>query len=238
MSRVSAVCAAALFAFATAASAQTPPAQAEPVIVAQGEAILTVPPDRAFVSIAAEGRAQKTADAQQIAAQAMTSVQSALKRLGLPADAIKTTGYIVQPEYDYNQGRQSFRDYLARNTIEVRVDDISKLADVIDTTGASGAASMSSLRFDVKNRDAVERDALKKAVQDATERAQAIAAGAGKSVGNIVRIQEQRVSGPSAVRYDIAGGGGGRGGLAQVSTPVTPGEIELRAIVMLTVAIR
>jgi len=237
MSRLSVLCAAGLLAIGTTASAQTPPQQ-ESVIVAQGEAVLTVAPDRAFVSIAAEGRAQKTADAQQISAQAMTSVQNALKRLGLPADAIKTTGYIVQPEYDYNQGRQTFRDYLARNTIEVRVDDISKLADVIDASGSSGAASMSSLRFDVKNRSAVELDALKKAVQDATQRAQAIAAGAGKTVGNIVRIQEQRVSGPSAVRYDMAGGGGGRGGLAAVSTPVTPGEIELRAIVMLTVAIK
>jgi len=238
MFRVSALCATTVFLIGTTAAAQTPAPPAESVIVAQGEASLTVPPDRAYVQIAAEGRAQKTADAQQTAAQAMMSVQNALKRAGLASDAIRTTGYILQPEYDYNQGRQSFRDYLARNTIEVRVDDISKLADVIDASGASGAASMSGLRFDLKNRSTVERDALSRAVKDATERAQAIAAGAGKAVGNIVRIQEQRVSSASPMRYDMMGAGGGRAGQAQISTPVTPGEIEVRAIVMLTVAIK
>ena len=35
-------------------------------------------------------------------------------------------GYVVQPEFDYANGRQTFRNYLARNTVEVRLDDIEQ----------------------------------------------------------------------------------------------------------------
>ena len=206
-----------------------------PVIVAQGEALLMLQPDRAYVTFAAEGRAVKSPDAQRQAAAAMTSLQAALKTLGLAGDVIRTTSYTVQPQYDFANNRQTFREYLARNVIEVRVDDLAKLADVIDAGGTSGATSVSGLRFDLKNRSTAELDALRRAVRDATARATAIAEGAGKSIGPIVRLQEQRSSSASPVFQMQAGaGGGGRGG----GTPIEPGEIQVRATVTLTVAIK
>ena len=209
-----------------------------PIIVTQGDATVTVAPDRAYVQISAEGRAQKAADAQRIAATAMTSLQTALKTTGLPADAIKTTGYSLTPENDYANGRQTFRDFLARNQLEVRVDDLSKLSAIIDASGASGAASVSGLRFDVKARDSVEQVALKQAVADAMTRAASIAAGANRSVGEIIRIQEQRIT-PNArqayMSFDSFSAGRGGGG---TPTPVEPGEIDVRAQVTLTVAIK
>jgi uncharacterized protein len=207
------------------------------VIVTQGEATLTVPPDRAFVQMSAEGRAQKAADAQRLASDAMTSLQSALKSAGVAADAIRTIGYTLAPENDYVNGRQQFRGFLARNQIEVRVDDLGKLSSIIDATGTSGAASVSGLRFDVKNRSTVEQTALKQAVADAMSRATVIAAGANKTIGGIVRIQEQRISQPGPVRYAMDSFSGGRGG-GGGPTPVEPGEVEIRAQVTLTVAIK
>ena len=63
-----------------------------------------------------------------------------------------------------------------------------------------------------------------------------IAAGANRSVGGIVRIQEQRLSQPSPIRFQMVGGAGsGRGG---GSTPVEPGQIDIRAQVTLTVSIK
>src|SRR5262249_705992 len=162
------------------------------VIVTTGEAIIPVPADRAVVQIAAEGRAQKAGEAQRLAADAMTSLLSALKNVGVPSDAIKTTGYTLNPENDYVNGRASFRDYLARNQIQVQVDDLTRLSAIIDASGASGASVVTGLRFDVKNRAAVEQTALKQAVADAMTRANSIAAGANRTVGPIVRIQEQR----------------------------------------------
>jgi hypothetical protein len=207
------------------------------VIVAQGDTILMLPADRAYVQMVAERRASKIAEAQRQSATAMTTLQAALKGAGVPQDAIRTTSYTVQPLYDRDG---SLREYVARNVIEVRVDDLGRLADVIDASGVSGAASVSSLRFDLKNRGAAELDALRRAVKDANDRAKAMADGAGRALGDIVRLEEQRSSTASPVfrtGADAAGGRGGGGG-GGVSTPIEPGEIQVRAHVALTIAIK
>ena len=109
-------------------------------------------PDQAWVQIAAETRAQTPAEAQRLAAEAMTSVQAALKKAGIAADAMKTTGYSLQPDIDWSGGRSRVRGYIARNQIEVRVDALDQFGAVIDAAGSSGATSMAGLRFDLKDR--------------------------------------------------------------------------------------
>src|SRR5207344_2616783 len=80
---------------ASPAFAQDPPSP--PVIVTHGEATIKRAPDQAWVAIAAETRATGAAEAQRTAAEAMKAVQAALAKTGLPADAIRTTGYSLQP---------------------------------------------------------------------------------------------------------------------------------------------
>ena len=222
---------------AASAGAQTAPAsQDQPVIIAQGEAIVRQAPDVAWVQIAVEARGAKPEEARQRAADAMTAVLATLKPI-LPAPNLRTSGLAVTPEMDYTTSGTRLKGYLARNQVEARVDNLELLSKVMDAAVASGATSITGLRFDVKARAQHERDALRSAVQDATERAQAIAAGAGRALGPIVRIQEQRVS-SAPYRVAMGGaGGGGRGGLAQ-ETPITPGEIEIRAVVVLTASIK
>ena len=211
-----------------------PPAPQPPVIVTRGEATVKRAPDQAWVSIAAETRAQTPAEAQRLAAEAMTSVQEALKRAGVTADAIRTTGFSLQPDMDYQSGRARVRGYIARNQIEVRVDALDRLGAVLDAAAGSGATSLAGLRFDLKARRTVEQEALKLAVEDALARAKAIASGAGATLGPIVRIDEQSDR-PMPVPYMAMRE------VAQASappTPVNPGEIEIQARVTLTVSVR
>ena len=210
-----------------------PPAQQPPVIVTRGEASLKRAPDQAFVSIAAEARAASPAEAQRNAADSMKAVQAAIAKAGIGNDAVRTTGYSMQPDMEYSNGRARVRGYIVRNQLEVRVDDLQKLAGVIDAAGQSGATSMAGLRFDLKDRASVEREALRLAVQDAMARARAIASGANSQIGAIVRIDEQggyeppQIQTMAALRMEKA-----------ADTPVSPGELEVRAQVSLTVAIR
>src|SRR5688572_30036345 len=87
------------------ASAQTTPAPEPPGIVTQGVATLKRPPDRAWVSVTVESRQAKAADARREAATQMTTVQAAIKAVGIPADAIKTTNYSLQPQIEWDGGR-------------------------------------------------------------------------------------------------------------------------------------
>ena len=218
------------------AFAQQPPPPPQPVIVTSGEGVVKKAPDRAFVTIAAESRARTAAEAQRLNTDAMAAVLDKIKAAGIPAEAIQTTGYNLQPEFDYANGRQTLREYLARNQVQVRVDTLSKTGDVIAAAVATGATNVSNIQFDLKDRDAIEREALRAAVSDARRRAEAAAAGAGVQLGGIVRIDEQRET-PMPVRPMVMARVAG-GGVAPSAVPVEAGEIEVRAHVTLTTAIR
>jgi len=207
-----------------------------PVIVTMGEADVQRAPDRAWVTIAAESRARTPEEAQRANATAMTAVTAKVRAAGVPSDAIQTVGYNLQPEFDFANGRQSLRDYLARNEIQVRVDALDRVGEVIGAAVASGATNVSGIRFDLKDRDAVEREALSHAVADALARAQAAAAGAHVSIDRILRIEEQRefaVPQPRPIAMMARQS-------ADVGTPVPveAGQIDIRARVVLTVGIK
>src|SRR3954470_4690162 len=163
-----------------------------PVIVTSGEGIVKRAPDRAWVAIAAESRARTAAEAQRLNTDAMTAVLDKIKSLGVPADAIQTTAYTLQPDYEYQNGRQNIRGYVARNQVDVRVDALPKLGDIMASAVGTGATNVSGVRFDLKDREAAESEALRIAVRDARRRADAAAAGAGVEIAGVVRIDDQR----------------------------------------------
>jgi uncharacterized protein YggE len=214
---------------------QPPDADGPPVVVTSGEAVVKRAPDRAWVTVAAESRAKTPQQAQQQNAAVMSNVMEKLKGAGITGEAIRTTAIDLQPEFDYRDGKQTLREYVARNSLEVRVDELPKLGEVIDMAVASGAARIGGVRFDLRDRDEAEREALRLAVADARQRATAAAAGAGMQVDRIVRIEEHReTSGPPrpvvmAMRAEMA---------QAEPTPVAPGELEIRATVRLTAAIK
>jgi uncharacterized protein YggE len=218
------------------AQAPSPPpvTPIQPTVVTQGQAIVTARPDRAFVTIAAESRSRNSAEAQKLNAAAMTTVLQQIEKAGVPKDAVRTTGYELHPEFDYQNGRQTFRSYLARNTVEVRLDDIDRVGVVIDAAVTGGATTIAGIRFDVRNRPALERDALRQAVADARARAEAAAAGAGATIDRIVRIEESGAPEMPRPLMRMASQAVER----DAATPVEPATIEIQARVTLTASLR
>jgi uncharacterized protein YggE len=204
-----------------------------PTIVTSGEAIVRRVPDVAYVTVAVESRAKTPREAQRANADAMNGVQRQLATAGIPKDAMRTLGLGLQQEFDNNNGRRVARDFLARNTLEVRIDDVSRAGEIADAVVQGGATALDGIRFDVKDRAAVEREALRLAVADARARADAAAAGAGRSVDRILKIEDQRAdSGPPRPMPMM------RMAEASVTTAVEPGLIDVRAHVTLTVSMK
>lgn len=218
------------------------PASGPPVIVAHGDSLLKAAPDQAWATVRVETRDTRAPEARRLSAVAMTTVMTALAASGLPADAIRTTGFSLNPDYEYINGRQRMRGFLVSNQVQLRIDDITKVADVLDSVGAlalpaSSNLTIANLRFDLKDRSSLERDALRLAVEDAMANAKAMAAGAGAILGRIARIDQVGRSQPIDAMQPMMAMAS-RDGTAEVSTPISPSEIEIRAAVMLTVEIR
>ena len=206
-----------------------------PVVVTTGTGEIRVAPDRATVTLTSEARAKTAKDAQQQEAQSTTAVRKLLADMKIPNDSVRTTSYDLQQEFDYTQGKQVPRGYVARHALEVRVDDLAQLGDLISKAVDAGSAAVSGIQFDVKARDELERQALKKAVEDARARADAAASGASTSVASVIKIEEQRQFEPPRprmfARAEIAAA-------APVATPVAEGEIEIKSTVTLTAALK
>lgn len=218
----------------TLAGAQPGPDTRE-LIVTKAEAVVKHAPDQAFVTVTAENRAKAPGEAQKATAIAMTAVHEELKKAGFAADTIRTLQYDLQPEFDYANGRQTIRGYVARNSIEVRVEPVARAGEVIDLAVKAGATSVSSLRFDIKDRDALEREALAKAVGDGRARADAAAKGAGRSIDRIVRIEDQTFSEPPPPRPFMVGM---RAEAAAPPPPVQAGDVEIRVSVTITALLK
>ena len=224
-------------AVASVAAAQQPPAApAEPVVIASGQGVVLAVPDRAWITISAESRAPSPREAQRLNAEAMRPVQDKLRAAGIPAEAVRTIAYDVQYEWDFVNNKRVGRGYVARNTIEVRVDAIDRVGEYLEIAAGSGATALGGIRFDLKEQSKLEREALRLAVLDARAKADAAAAGAGRNVDRILRVEEQGVDvPPMPVRMmrQVA-----QAGVADVQPPISAGQMEIRARATVTVVLK
>ena len=221
---------------AAPAFAQQPPTPTEPVVITRGEGLVTAVPDRAWITVGAESRANTAREAQSRNVEAMSPVMAKLKSAGVPAEAIRTVSYDVQYEWDFVNGKRVGRGYVARNTIEVRIDNVERVGEFLEIAVGSGATSLGGIRFDLKDQAKLEREALRLAVADARAKAEAAAAGAGRVVASIVRVEEGGIEGgpipmPRMVRELAAG-------QASAAPPISAGQTEIRARVTLTAVIK
>jgi len=208
------------------------------LVVVDGDATVRRAPDRAFLTVAVESRDKDPREAQKQAASAMAAVQKKLAVGGLPADAVRTLSYDLTLEADYVNGRRVPRGYVARNSIEVRLDEVTKTGETIDQVIGAGATDVTSVRFDLKDRAEIEREALRLAVADAKSRAEAAAAGAGLAVDEIRRIEQSGGAyEPRPIMMRDMAVAASAGAPPPPETPINAGEIEVRAQVRLTASL-
>lgn len=218
--------------------AQQPAAarQVEPTVAASGEGIVEAVPDRAWITIGAESRASSPRDAQRRNTEAMAPVLDKLKAAGVPAEAIRTIAYDLQYEWDYVNNRRVGRGYVARNTVEIRIDNIDRVAEYLEIAAVTGATSLGGIRFDMKDRAKLEREALRLAVADARAKAEAMVSGAGRTIDRIIRIDEQGIVAPPTpvlMRREAA-----QTADASFAPPISAGQMEIRANVTVTAVIK
>jgi uncharacterized protein YggE len=225
-----------LLTLTSAAGAQQPTAPVEPVVVTSGQGIVFAVPDRAWITISAESRAPSPKEAQRVNAEAMRPVQDKLRAAGIPVEAIRTLAYDVQYEWDFVNGKRVGRGYVARNTIEVRVDALDRVGEMLEIAAGAGATALGGIRFDLKEQAKLEREALRLAVLDARAKADAAAAGAGRSIDRILKVEEQGVEvPPMPVRMMRQTA---QAAAVDSTPPIAAGQMEIRARATVTVALK
>lgn len=182
-----------------ASAAEDRPLSARPVPMLRvaGTGEQTAAPDLAIVSfgVVREDRTARAAlDKNNLA---MAAVIEAMKKEGIEARDIQTSGLSISPLYDSRpaSGRNPAEGpriigYSVANNLTLRVRDLGRLGTILDTAVTLGVNSGGDIRFANQDMTAILVDARKAAVRDAAARAATLAEVAGITLGQILEINE------------------------------------------------
>ncbi|MGA1802541.1 SIMPL domain-containing protein [Rhizobium sp. HT1-10] len=181
----------------TAARAEEPPRQ--PRISVSGEGQAAVAPDMAVVTLSVVKQSKTAQDALDQDNKAMGAVLATLKNAGIAERDLQTSGFAIQPQYNYppaKDGQQAPPElvgYQVTNGLTVRVRDLGKLGGIIDQAVGLGVNQGGDIQFVNDKPEAVLEAARKDAMANASAKAKTLAEAAGVKVGRVIEITENAV---------------------------------------------
>jgi len=193
-------------------------------VTTTGHGTISAVPDEATVSTGVHTQAASASDALDRNAKLMNAVIAALKNAG--GGDLQTQQVSLSPLQN-DQGQVT--GYTADNSVSAKTK-VAGAGALLDAAVAAGANTVSGPTLDVGGRDALYRDALKKAVADARAKAEALAEAGGFGVGQVSAVTEQSAGAPGPVFDALAAKSSG--------TPVEPGTQDVAADVTVTFRIR
>ena len=240
------------FAFAAVGFIVTRPDYSERTfsVDAEGE-IVSIPDIGKFTFSVLTERDGDAADAQIKNTEDSNKVVEYLKAQGVAKEDIKSTGYYINPRYQYYDCRPIYFSetseacppadivgYTIEHTLSVKVRDLEKAGSLVGGVVENGANTVSELTFEVDDPTQAKQDAIEEATTKARAKAEAIAEAGGFRIGKLVSISTSDASYPMPYAdYAYAGKGGGAE-TTSVSPAVEPGSQSITVMVYLTYEIR
>lgn len=206
-------------------------------------------PDIATFSFSVVSEKSTVAAAQDDATAKANATLAYLKSAGVAEKDIQTSGYSINPQYDYVQtvcsggycpgGKQVLRGYEVRQTTTVKVRDTAKAGDLLAGVGDKGATEVSGLQFTFDDPQQGQLEARGKAIADAKDKVDELAKQLGVSIVRVVSFNESSGGYPTPYAY-------GRGGVAnmamdskaEVAPQISVGQNQVSSSVSVTYEIR
>jgi uncharacterized protein YggE len=192
-------------------------------ITVSGDGSVTTVPDRATFSFSIETRAKTASAALTQNSNDATAMMAALKAVGVSSANLQTSQVSLMPQS--SQDGTTIVGYVASNSVTVRTP-LAGAGKVVDAAVGAGANGVSGPSLDVADQDALYRDALHKAVDDAKLKAQSLADAAGLSLGGALTVSEGGSASPLPISDKMSAAG----------TPIEAGTQEIQASVTVTYA--
>jgi len=201
-----------------------------PVLTVSGMGEARIAPDVATVRLGVVAQGATARMAQEQVNRAAGAVLESIRKQGIKAEDIQTSGLSLSPLY--SQGRNGTQapkitGYQANNTVTVRIEDLAKVGPVIDAGLGAGANTLDGVEFGLRNDEAARAQALADAAAKARAKAETLAKALGLRLSGILEVAEGgiSVSPPPYTRARLA--------MADMAaeTPVSPGQVGVSASV-------
>lgn len=204
----------------TATTQKLASAQPAEGITVTGEAVRRVSPETAEFLIEITSTAPTAAQALRDNQAKFTQVAQSMHTLGVQGHDIHTISQnvlntfspVMQPLAGYNlpqigqasipgmglavpmQPDLQFGSYQARNVVRVYVRDIPRAGDVLDAAARAGGVVTAAFQIRTGDEANARRSVLEAAGKDARSKAEALAAAAGKQLGDAIAISEELIA--------------------------------------------
>lgn len=163
--------------------------QATVTVTGEGEAVGI--PDIATITFSVVEQGDTVAVVTEASNSTMNNVITVLKGAGLADADIKTTGYNLNPRYDYTRvSRGEIIGYAITQSVTVKIRDLATIGEVVDAVTAAGVNDVSSPYFEIDDPDQVKTEARAEAFAKAQAKAESLAEAAGVKLGKIVTFSE------------------------------------------------
>ena len=207
-----------------------------------GEGKVSAKPDVARINATVFTQRPLLKEAQEENSRKSEAVVAYLKNQGVEDKDIKTTGYNIYPQYSYprpcygticpvEEDVPKIVGYQVRNSLEITVRDLAKAGGILSGLVNAGVNEVSGINFTIDQPDALRAEARKKAIDDASAKAEKLARDLGQRLGRIVSFSESGGFPPpiflGRAEFDGKGGGG-------AEPAIQPGENEVIVNVSIT----
>ncbi len=221
-----------------AASAGTASA-AEPAaeITVSASAGVRLIPDKATVTFGVTTQEATAEEAQSKNSEAVKNVMDVLTAHGVEEKSIRTNYYNMYPQYDWSDdGEQRIIGYVVTASLSVQDQNIEELGKLLSACVAAGINNVENVSFLCSGYDEAYRQALAQAVAASREKAEALAAAAGKRLGEPVTITEgwQDTSARYRKTVNTAAFSVEEAAMDSAGPILQPGETEISANVTVT----
>jgi uncharacterized protein YggE len=161
-------------------------------VVVIGEGNVSVAPDYAQIGAGVTVRASTVREATDSTSKVMTAITAALLKAGVGPNDFQTSRFSVQPVYAPPETRTEpkLAGYSVSNQLNIKIRQISKVGDILDSLATAGATDIGSIAFLVSNPSKVLDQAREAAIADAQRKAAVYAHTSGLQLGQIEWITE------------------------------------------------
>ncbi len=165
-----------------------------PTIAVGGEALVSVVPDRIIVRLGVETRGTELATAKKANDAAVKSVLAVIQSLGVERRDVQTSSLQTEPLFDYGSGLVR-TGFAVRQGLWVTLKDPARGEDLVGRAIAAGATNVQGIDYQTTEYKKHRMTARDLAIRAAREKAEAMAASLGRTVGPALRIEEGERSG-------------------------------------------
>jgi uncharacterized protein YggE len=158
-----------------------------PQISVSGEGKVKIVPDQAVINVGFQNSGKDAKEVKTLNDEVVDKVIKFLKKSGIPATDYKTTNVSLYKNYDYEKKKYNFQ---ASQSLTITLKDLSKYDEVMMGLNDTGVNSINGVEFKSSKIEEHERDARKKAIQDAKQKAQDYVSVLGQKIGKAILITD------------------------------------------------